>query len=260
MQLEQKVVYGPVWTRRFGWDLGINLLLLGRKLCTFDCVYCQYGVTPPIEGRHLPASSMRIITWRLPDVEQVVCEWEAQLKACALLGLKLIHTTVSGNGEPTMHPRFSELALGLTRGRDRHNCNVKLAVLSNGYRLYDPRIREAMFLFDEPIIKLDSAVAEKWKAINRPMIPLSLAQFIGNLRECKGIIIQSMFLQGWNDAQADLEAWRVALADIQPREVQIYTVTRTPALPAVEPVPDPFLQELAEDTSRRLGIPVKAFV
>ncbi|MCJ7621201.1 MAG: hypothetical protein MUP64_13405, partial [Anaerolineae bacterium] len=43
LELQRGVIYGPVNSRRWGRSLGINLLPAGRKVCTFDCVYCQYG-------------------------------------------------------------------------------------------------------------------------------------------------------------------------------------------------------------------------
>jgi wyosine [tRNA(Phe)-imidazoG37] synthetase (radical SAM superfamily) len=43
--LQTGIVYGPVRSRRFGRSLGINLSPCGRKLCSFDCVYCHYGAT-----------------------------------------------------------------------------------------------------------------------------------------------------------------------------------------------------------------------
>jgi len=41
----RKIVYGPVHSRRLGLSLGINVLPLGKKTCSFDCVYCQLGRT-----------------------------------------------------------------------------------------------------------------------------------------------------------------------------------------------------------------------
>ena len=37
------IVYGPVRSRRLGLSLGVNLLPLEAKLCTFDCIYCECG-------------------------------------------------------------------------------------------------------------------------------------------------------------------------------------------------------------------------
>src|SRR5574341_1343278 len=126
MRLESKTVYGPVWSRRFGWDLGINLLPANRKLCTFDCVYCQYGFTP--------AFSNQIDGF--PHLEQILEEWGEKLAYTAGLRVRIEHTTISGNGEPTMHPDFRRIVPELVRWRNKNAPRVKLAILSNGYRLH----------------------------------------------------------------------------------------------------------------------------
>jgi wyosine [tRNA(Phe)-imidazoG37] synthetase (radical SAM superfamily) len=249
MRLEQRSVYGPVWTRRFGWDLGINLLPLARKMCTFDCVYCQYGTTPGMFRTKL-----------LPEPDSVIAEWELQVRACHSAGMTLTHTTVSGNGEPTMHPHFAQFAGSLVHWRDLRAPDMKLAVLTNGYRLHDPKIRAALLSFDEPIVKLDAAVPEKWRSINQPLIPFSVERLIETLKECNGVIIQTMFMKDWNDAPSDIRAWKDALAEIRPREVQIYTVTRAPAHPDVQPVTDSQLLAIAEEATTELKTPVNAYI
>jgi wyosine [tRNA(Phe)-imidazoG37] synthetase (radical SAM superfamily) len=39
------IVFGPVRSRRLGASLGINLLPVGSKCCTFNCIYCECGWT-----------------------------------------------------------------------------------------------------------------------------------------------------------------------------------------------------------------------
>jgi len=51
--LKWTIIYGPVNSRRLGRSLGINLLPTDYKLCTFNCLYCQYGWTK-IHANHLP--------------------------------------------------------------------------------------------------------------------------------------------------------------------------------------------------------------
>jgi wyosine [tRNA(Phe)-imidazoG37] synthetase (radical SAM superfamily) len=43
--LQRGIIYGPVPSRRLGRSLGINLLPTDHKLCSFNCLYCQYGWT-----------------------------------------------------------------------------------------------------------------------------------------------------------------------------------------------------------------------
>ena len=41
--LFDKIIYGPVHSRRLGVSLGVNLFPVDGKLCTFNCIYCECG-------------------------------------------------------------------------------------------------------------------------------------------------------------------------------------------------------------------------
>ena len=58
--LFQDVVFGPVKSRRLGISLGINLLPVESKYCTFNCIYCECGWThEQIRGeKKLPERAM----------------------------------------------------------------------------------------------------------------------------------------------------------------------------------------------------------
>jgi wyosine [tRNA(Phe)-imidazoG37] synthetase (radical SAM superfamily) len=166
--------------------------------------------------------------------------------------------TIAGNGEPTMHPHFVEIAHKIKEWRDQSAPSLRLALLSNGYRIHQPGIRKAMTLFDEPIIKLDSAIPEKITSVNRPTFSFQLDRFIEDLKKCNRIMIQTMFVKGYNDGPEDLREWMEALKRIQPSEVQIYTISRTPPNP-VWPISNRELQAIANVTSTLIGIPVHAY-
>ncbi|MBL6944773.1 MAG: radical SAM protein, partial [Bacteroidales bacterium] len=39
------LIFGPVYSRRLGVSLGINLSPANNKYCNFNCVYCECGWT-----------------------------------------------------------------------------------------------------------------------------------------------------------------------------------------------------------------------
>ena len=41
--LRETTVFGPIFSRRLGNSLGINLLPENGKICNFDCIYCECG-------------------------------------------------------------------------------------------------------------------------------------------------------------------------------------------------------------------------
>lgn len=250
MDLEKTLVYGPIPSRRFGWDLGINLLPTDQKLCTFDCVYCQYGYSSALQNTRLTFAG----------AEQIVSEWKNRLEDCLHKGILIRHTTVSGNGEPTMHPQFAEVARELSDFRNRHFPEIRLGLLSNGYRIHQPQIRAALRYFDEPVLKLDTALPQRLQEIDHPLVDFHLPSYIEDLQKCDRIIIQTMFLGGWNDGEEDLRSWKEALRRIRPLEVQIYTLDRNPAKEGILPVEGTRLREIAENASRELMLPVRPYL
>jgi wyosine [tRNA(Phe)-imidazoG37] synthetase (radical SAM superfamily) len=246
MKLESKIFYGPIFTRRFGWDIGVNLLPVTHKVCTFDCIYCQYG---PLSSAQKP---------RFPNVAEVITSLAAAWESYVNTPSQPLHMTIAGNGEPTMHPQFAEIARKIKEWRDQSVPDLKLALLSNGYRIHRSEIRRAMMLFDEPIIKLDCAIPEKINSVNQPVFSFRLEQFIEDLKKCNRLIIQTMFVKGYNDGDDDLLQWMKALKKIQPSEVQIYSISRTPPNP-VSPISNRQLQSIANMTSNLIGIPVRAY-
>lgn len=250
MQLESELVYGPVRSRRFGWDVGINLLPANRKLCTFDCVYCQYGF--------IGHGTAGVVSF--PDTDSVIRDWEQKLRECQDQGIRIRHTTIAGNGEPTMHPEFAYLAERLVRWRNENAPYVRLAVLSNGYRIHLPEIRYALGLINEPVLKLDAGDPAKLRQINQPISRFDLQEYIQNLKKCSHLILQSMFLRGWNDNPEDLKLWMQAVTEAQPDSVQIYTLDRDPAMPGLTPLSNEQLLFISREASLCTGIPVHAYL
>ena len=89
------IIYGPVHSRRLGLSLGVNLLPLHSKICSFDCVYCECGWNGEHRGEH-----------RFNSREDVREALAAQLRKMADEGGLPDVITFAGNGEPTMHPDF----------------------------------------------------------------------------------------------------------------------------------------------------------
>ena len=42
-KLRKSYVFGPILSRRLGNSLGINVLPNEKKVCNFNCVYCECG-------------------------------------------------------------------------------------------------------------------------------------------------------------------------------------------------------------------------
>lgn len=249
LELQKDVVYGPINSRRLGRSLGINVLPTGYKLCAFDCIYCQYGRTKVLAAE----AEER----RFPRVEAVLRKVEGALREVPDLN----YITFSGNGEPTLHPRFRKLAEGVVRLRDELRPGVKTAILSNSALAWKEEVREALALLDLRIMKLDAGDEATWRAINCPAPSLSFQAVLAGLCALDDLTIQSVIIDGpiQNVRGEVFNRWVEALAEIGPRDVQIYSTDRPVAEAKVEKVAKVALEEMAREAQRRTGLSVRAY-
>ena len=213
------IVFGPIFSRRLGSSLGVNLLPSKGKLCNFDCVYCECGWNKDgIAERIFP---------RLADVEAAM---EQKMSKAAAEGIPVDSITFSGNGEPTMNPDFPEIIDVTLRLRDKYFPNAKVSVLSNATLISRKAVSQALMKVDNPILKIDASEEGLVKQINKPVGIYRLADVIENLRQFEGnFILQTMFLKSPDfdtTAPEPLEAWRNIVRELRPRQVMVYTIDR----------------------------------
>lgn len=242
--LFDKIVFGPVTSRRLGVSLGINLLPVNRKVCNFNCIYCECGLT------HTGESGGE----KLPSRQEV---YEALESALAEMRKNDRHPdviTFAGNGEPTLHPDFHEIIDDTIIIRNRYTPEAKIAVLSNATSITRPGVKDALMKVDSNILKLDSAFNETIRIHNQPNVEVNSGKLIDNLASFNGrLIIQTLFLRGSfggkkidNTTPEELEAWLAALQRIKPSEVMIYTISRdTPEGGNLQKVPGAELERIA---------------
>ena len=144
--LYPQIIYGPVRSRRLGLSLGVNLLPLEAKLCTFDCIYCECGWNGENAGSR-----------RFNSREQVAAALESTLVAMAADSQLPDVITFAGNGEPTMHPDFEGVIADTIALRDKYAPTAKISVLSNATQLHREGVRNALHKVDNAILKLGSA-------------------------------------------------------------------------------------------------------
>jgi wyosine [tRNA(Phe)-imidazoG37] synthetase (radical SAM superfamily) len=250
LELQRDVIYGPVNSRRLGRSLGINLLPAKRKICTFDCIYCQYGSTKAVAT--VPKST------GFPPADAVMDKVREAIKD---LPAPPDYLTFSGNGEPTLHPEFPEIVAGVIRLRDKACPQARVAILSNSSRLHLPEIKKAIEQLDDPIMKLDAGDPITLGRINRPAPGVTFETIMDGLASLPRLIIQSMVICGQvqNLEGEPHEAWLAALARLSPAAVQIYTAERPAAESGVELVPGDALEAVARRASERTGVPVMAY-
>ena len=215
--MREATVFGPIFSRRLGSSLGINLLPQEGKICNFDCVYCECGWNK--DG---------LKDTVLPTAEDVSKALQAKLEECSATGIPIDSITFSGDGEPTLNPEFQtiiDLTLDL---RDRYYPAAKVSVLSNATRIGRPGVFEALKKVDNPILKLDAPTDEQVALVNKPAGEYHVAQVVEQMARFQGdFVMQTMFLRGpgWESAQW-VEGWMEIVRQLKPREIMVYTIDR----------------------------------
>ena len=214
-----EIVFGPIFSRRLGSSLGVNLLPLKGKLCNFDCVYCECGWNK--DGKS---------DGNFPRLQEIEKALEEKMSKAAAEGVSVDSITFSGNGEPTIHPDFAQVIDVTLRLRDRYFPEAKVSVLSNATMIGRKDVAEALMRVDNPILKIDASSDGLVRKINRPAGPYCLADVIDNLRKFEGrFILQTMFLRSpeFDTASREaLTAWMNIVRELKPREIMVYTIDR----------------------------------
>ena len=213
------IVFGPIFSRRLGSSLGVNILPTVGKLCNFDCIYCECGWNK--DGKS---------DGRFPRLAEVEAALEDKMSKAAVEGTPVDSITFSGNGEPTMNPDFPQIVEATVRLRDRYFPNAKVSVLSNAVLVGRKEIADALKKIDNPILKIDASSDDLIEKINKPVGKYSLAKIVEALKDFNGdFILQTMFLraQGFDTTEPKaLGAWMDIVRELRPREIMVYTIDR----------------------------------
>jgi wyosine [tRNA(Phe)-imidazoG37] synthetase (radical SAM superfamily) len=216
--LQKSIIYGPVSSRRLGRSLGINCFVPGAKICSLNCLYCQYGYTRVGPAALQNPDSYYPVNEILDDLEVYLADDRG--------GIDVI--TLSGNGESSAHPDFPAIVDGMVRLRDRYKPGVDTVILSNSTMLHREAVRSAMKKLDKRIMKLDCGTDSCFKRFNQPVIPVTFEEVVAGLKQMAHIIIQTLFAGGamGNASKDQVAAWIDRLIGIRPDHVQIYSLAR----------------------------------
>lgn len=248
LELQKGIIYGPVLSRRLGRSMGVNVLSPYRKICSFDCMYCHYGktglhsATPPAEAFY--------------SSEEILREVEIGLKKFAYLD----HVTFSGNGEPTLHPEFEMLVSEIRKMTQQLRPEVRIALFSNSSTLSWFATRASLQWIDVPIFKLDAADQKTFEEIDRPVAGVKIETIVEDLKNCPGIILQTLIVEGEmsNVKSEPFGTWLDAVREIKPRAIQLYSADWS--IPGkVINLPLYRLNEIAEYIKTQVKLPVEVF-
>jgi wyosine [tRNA(Phe)-imidazoG37] synthetase (radical SAM superfamily) len=255
ISLQPGIIYGPVESRRLGVSLGINLLPTEYKLCSFNCLYCQYGWTKKATFR--PGERLE----DLPSVDAVAAALEIALTEFSRDARKIDAISICGNGEPTLYPALAEVIVTVKKLRDRYQPQARVAILSNSSTVGDPSVRAALELLDLKIMKFDAGSEEMFRQLNHPAAPVYVGEIVAGLKKLKNTFLQSCFVQGrvTNADPDSVGMWIEKVREIHPLAVQIYTLDREPADKRIDRVSLATLHWIANEVRWRAGVQADVF-
>lgn len=229
--MEYKYLKGPVFSRRLGKSLGINII--SDKSCSFDCVYCEVGSTSNITTKRKEYSPTGEIITELNDYLQKKPE--------------LDYITFSSTGEPTL-----DLGIGVIIKflKDKFP-DYKIALLSNSSLFWRTDVRKEVLRADLIVPSLDAVSNTIFQKINRPDSVLEINKIIDGLvnlrREFQGNIWLEIFIiHGLNDTEDELNKFAQAIKGIKPDKVQLNSLDRPAPEEWVKKTPDNIMKEIKD--------------
>ena len=217
--LREDTVFGPIFSRRLGNSLGINLLPREGKICNFDCIYCECGWNRDGRGDTV-----------IPSAAEVRSRLSSKLAELSAAGVSIDSITFSGDGEPTLNPEFPSIIDDTLALRDKWYPSAVVSVLSNATRVHLPEIFAALKRVDNPILKIDAPSDALAALINQPAPGYSVSRVVEALRRFEGnFVIQTMFLRSpsFDSSSPEvLDSWMALVRDLRPREIMVYTLDR----------------------------------
>jgi len=239
IKVSEKIVFGPVPSRRLGRSLGVNNI--PYKHCTYSCVYCQIGKTLRFEiERQEYYNPKTIITTVITQVKRFGEE-------------KIDYITFVPDGEPTLDINLGKEIVGI-----KNETTVKVAVITNGSLIYRDDVKEDLYNADTVSIKVDAVTLEIFRKINRAHPKLKLECILNGIidfskRYLGKILTETMLVKGINDNKDELENIAKFLSRINVEKSYIAIPTRPPAEPWVKPADEQAILMAHEIFSKYLG-------
>jgi wyosine [tRNA(Phe)-imidazoG37] synthetase (radical SAM superfamily) len=268
--LGNRFVYAVVSARARGLSIGINMN--PDKLCNFDCAYCEVN-------RQLPSTEQALdVAVMAEELDKTLfLVRSGKIREHAVYGglsddlLHLRHVALSGDGEPTMCPNFSEAIQVVVHVRARNpHAFFKLALITNGTGLDLRQVQDSLPFFtqeDEIWIKLDAGTQSYMDRVNRSQVPLEKVLtnilLVGRQRP---IIIQSLFplVLGQEPSPEEIDEYILRLHDLKNGGahialVQIYSAARPIAHPDCGHLPLKTLSRICHRIKTETGLKAEVF-
>ena len=223
--LFENTIVGPIHSRRLGSSLGVNLLPLKHKYCSYDCIYCECGWNRESEKQEM--------VYATPDEIRTLLD--QRLHQLTAEGVSVDSFTFAGNGEPTLYPHFPEMVDLVSEMRDRYYPQAVTTLLTNATQLKHKAIFDAVLKLDNPVLKLDAGTERMRQLINRNNdMGCTWDELLSNLIAFGNkAIIQTLLFDGTSDGipvsniiDEEFIPYLQHLKKISPKYVMLYALDR----------------------------------
>jgi len=269
------IVY-PVYSRRSeGLSIGINLFT-ERKICPFDCPYCE--VFP------FPAGAAF-------SLEQMENDLRKAIQAAQDQNIPIMDICFSGNGEPTLSPAFPDALQLAEKIRAETASSAQLVVITNGAGLFQPPVFSLLrefavnysLLKDDTVnfqqftaayldnnfdlwLKLDAGTPYWYQKMNRSSIQFEkLIEKIKEFVLTSPVTIQTMLcaIDGESPPEEEVKAWEDLVCELDAiteggsgviNKVQLYGKARAaPEDPLASALPAMYMEERNASLKRKFA-------
>ena len=250
--------------------VGVNLT--PARTCNFDCVYCEVNRDVPSEVQELDVDRMA------EELQRTLLYVESgrirELSSFAVVPedvLRLRHVALSGDGEPTLCPAFSDVVQAVVHIRALGNFPFfKMVLLTNSTGLDLPPVQHGLKFFtpqDEIWTKLDAGTQEYMNRVNQPQALLDhIMSNILTLARHRPVTIQSLFckINGEEPSDSEIRHYAERLQELKKGGakislVQIYSAVRPTANSGCSHLPLKSLSGIAHFVKRATGLPVEVY-
>jgi wyosine [tRNA(Phe)-imidazoG37] synthetase (radical SAM superfamily) len=268
--LANRFVYLTISARARGLSIGVNLNPDMR--CSFNCIYCEVDRRVPVSN---PVMDLNVLAEELRTTLALVESGKLRdlspySHICPEL-LLLRHLAISGDGEPTLCPKFRGAVETVVHGRAASSRQFfKIVLITNGSHLDVTSVQDGLRLLtqdDEIWIKLDAGTQAQMDLVNKSEVPMQkiLSNILMTGRQ-RPIVIQSLFpaLNGCGPSEHEVEKYAQVLKELTGAGanislVQIYSAARPAVNPQCGHLRLRTLSQIARTVRGRTGLNVEIY-
>lgn len=264
-----RFVYAVISPRARGLSIGVNMN--PGKRCNFDCGYCEVNRNQIcIEEELDPEAMAEELQATLELVRSGKIREFSFFKSTPQEFLELRHVALSGDGEPSLCPNFTDAVLKVAHVRARSASFFKIVLITNATGLDLPEVQRGLKYFtsqDEIWAKLDAGTQEYFEKINRPDVPLEkvLSNILFQAKQ-RPVIIQSLFpcINGQEPSAEEISEYAERLKELKDAGaqiplVQIYSATRPTPRSECGHLPLKTLSGIAQTVRQIAGLNAEIF-